>query len=124
MLDLLRYLIEQRERVVSKEELLQALWPGEHVNDSAVAWTVSHVRTALGQGRGEKRPIETIHGRGYRFRADVSIDGGNGVPLAVAETTSVSVASTPPTRSRPFVGRDDIMRRLETLLGEAKQGRG
>jgi DNA-binding winged helix-turn-helix (wHTH) protein/tetratricopeptide (TPR) repeat protein len=124
MLDLLRYLIEQRERVVSKEELLQALWPGEHVNDSAVAWTVSHVRTALGQGRGDKRPIETIHGRGYRFRADVSVETG-GRTLPPAETiTAVTTQSNPPARTRPFVGRDDVMSRLETMLNEAKQSRG
>jgi DNA-binding winged helix-turn-helix (wHTH) protein/tetratricopeptide (TPR) repeat protein len=122
MLDLLRYLIEQRERVVSKEELLQALWPGEHVNDSAVAWTVSHVRTALGQGRGEKRPIETIHGRGYRFRADVTTETA-GIVLA-PEDNGVTQPSAPPARGRPYVGRVEVMRRLEALLAEAKQGRG
>ena len=124
MLDLLRYLIEQRERVVSKEELLQALWPGEHVNDSAVAWTVSHVRTALGQGRGEKRPIETIHGRGYRFRADVSVETAGRTLAPAAEPTATTAQSTPPARSRPFVGREDVMRRLEAMLSDAKQGRG
>lgn len=123
MLDLLRYLIEQRDRVVSKEELLQALWPGEHVNDSAVAWTVSHVRTALGQGRGEKRPIETIHGRGYRFRSEITTETGSGTP-AESDANGPSPTSNAPARGRPFVGRADVMRRLEALLTEAKQGRG
>lgn len=124
MLDLLRYLIEQRERVVSKEELLQALWPGEHVNDSAVAWTVSHVRTALGQARGEKRPIETIHGRGYRFRAEVRAEPSGDRAAHPGPSEPAAAGSNAPARSRPFVGRADLMRRLEALLAEAKLGRG
>src|SRR5690348_3414004 len=73
MFDLLRYLIEHRDRVMSKEDLLAALWPNEHVGDAAVAWTVSHLRNALGQGSSQKQPIETIRGRGYRFRSELEV---------------------------------------------------
>ena len=126
MLELLRYLIEHRERVVPKEELLRTLWPGEHVNDGAVAWTVSHIRNALGQERGHKQPIETIHGRGYRFRG--ALEGMEEVPKAPARVGAI----VPPTRplaplappARPFVGRAEVMRRLESLLTEAGQSRG
>jgi DNA-binding winged helix-turn-helix (wHTH) protein len=121
MLDLLRYLIQQRDRVVSRDELLQVLWPGEHVNSSAVAWTVSHVRIALGQERGDKQPIETIHGRGYRFRAEITEVGA---VVGAPGTGGVTRSSTAPARSLPFVGRDGVMRRLEALLNEARQGRG
>jgi len=62
--DVLRYLVEHRERVVSKDELLGALWPDAHVNEAAVTWSISHARRALGQTRGDKLPIETVHGRG------------------------------------------------------------
>src|SRR6202034_1719361 len=70
--DAIRYLIEHHDRVVRKEELLEALWPGEHVNDTAVPWTISRARKALGQGSDAKYPIETARGRGYRFSAEVS----------------------------------------------------
>ena len=67
--DAIRYLVEHHDRVVRKEELLEALWPGEHVNDTAVPWTISRARKALGQGPEAKDPIETVRGRGYRFTA-------------------------------------------------------
>src|SRR5262252_6666993 len=65
--DLLRYLIEHRDRVVGKEELLLALWRGEHVNKTAVPWAMSRARRALGQRQHATAPIETVRGRGYRF---------------------------------------------------------
>src|SRR6185295_18107818 len=72
VLDVLRYLIEHRGRMVPKSELLDALWKGEYVNDATISWSVSHIRRALGQQRADKHPIETVHGRGYRFTAEVS----------------------------------------------------
>jgi DNA-binding winged helix-turn-helix (wHTH) protein len=123
MFELLRYLIEQRERVVTKDELLDTLWPGEHVNQSAVTWTVSHVRNALGQGRGHKRPIETIHGRGYRFTAPVEALATPQAPGAVRVQTAAP-APPPGITPRPFVGRAAVMRRLETLLRDAAAGHG
>src|SRR6185503_1110776 len=73
VLDTLRYLIEHRDHVVSKQELLDALWAGQHLNDIAVPWSVSHARRALGQRRSNKHPIETVRGRGYRFVAPVRV---------------------------------------------------
>ena len=123
MFDLLRYLIERRDRVVSKDELLDALWPGEHVGEAAVVWTVSHVRNALGQGRGQKQPIETIHGRGYRFRGAIEVVGPAS-PQADSLRVDASGLSAAPPPARPFVGRAEVMRRLEGLLKDAIEGRG
>src|SRR5262249_38900520 len=67
----LRYLVEHRERVVSKQELIDALWQGARLNEVAVPWSISHTRKALGQSRGDKSPIETVSRRGYRFVAPV-----------------------------------------------------
>ena len=68
--DVLRLLIEHRERVVTKAELLDIVWADSQVAEVAVPWTVLHVRRVLGQGSADKHPIETVHGRGYRFVAD------------------------------------------------------
>lgn len=69
--EVLRYLIEHRGRLVTKTELLHALWSNSHVGESVVPWAVSFARRAIGQGPGERQPIETVHRRGYRFVASV-----------------------------------------------------
>jgi DNA-binding winged helix-turn-helix (wHTH) protein len=119
--DVLRYLIEHRERLVSKTELLEAVWRGDHVNESAVPWSISHARTALGQERGSKSPIETVHGRGYRFVAAVETLASQ--PPASAAPPPMPVASAR-SQGGPFVGRADVMQRLRERLSEALQGHG
>ena len=59
------------DRVVRKEELLEALWPGEHVNGRRTLDDQSRSQ-GLGQGPEAKDPIETVRGRGYRFTAEVT----------------------------------------------------
>jgi DNA-binding winged helix-turn-helix (wHTH) protein len=68
--DLLEFLIRNRDRVVTKDELLQALWPGVIVADGAVHRAVSLARSALQQGSMEKA-IRTQARVGYRFCAEV-----------------------------------------------------
>jgi DNA-binding winged helix-turn-helix (wHTH) protein len=121
--DVLRYLIEHRDRVVSKDELLESVWRGEHVNESAVPWSISHARSALGQRRGSKQPIETVHGRGYRFAIDVEVLGNTNAapPIKPALPTPVPVA---PASGPPFVGREDAMRRLCARVEDALGGSG
>jgi DNA-binding winged helix-turn-helix (wHTH) protein len=121
--DVLRYLLEHRDRVVSKDELLRELWPGEHVNESAVPWSISHARSALGQRRGQKRPIETVHGRGYRFTAPVQALNSPAAP-GTAPQGAISVPASIAPTARPFVGRAAIMRRLEDRLEATREGHG
>jgi len=126
MFDLLRYLIEHRGRVVSKGELLKALWPNEHVAGAAVVWTVSHLRKALDQGRGEEQPLGTIRGRGYRFRSAIELIAPP-TPSTRAEVPRGAGASPPVAASRvtrPFVGRGELMRRLEDRVQSTTAGHG
>jgi len=67
--DLLSYLIEHRDRVVSKEELLESLWPGMVVTESSLQRAVSLARSALEQG-GQAGAIRNYTRRGYRFLMD------------------------------------------------------
>jgi TolB-like protein/DNA-binding winged helix-turn-helix (wHTH) protein/Tfp pilus assembly protein PilF len=71
--DVLAYLIERRERVVSHEELLAALWPGVSVSPAALSRAVHKVRTALGDESKPHTMLHTEHGRGFRFVADASV---------------------------------------------------
>jgi len=77
--DLLSYLVERRDRVVTKDELLEALWPGMVVTDSSLQRAVSLARGALEQG-GLGGAIRTHARRGYRFLVEKS--GATAEPVA------------------------------------------
>lgn len=75
--DILLFLVQKRGTVVSKEELLQQIWPGTFVEETNLAVHVSAIRRALGEKRGENKYIETISGRGYCFVARVKVAEAN-----------------------------------------------
>jgi DNA-binding winged helix-turn-helix (wHTH) protein len=117
--DVLRLLIEQRERLVTKQELLDSLWAGRQVGEGTIPWTISHARRALGQRRTDKRPIETVHGRGYRFVGEVEVLRG-----AAARPPAPVVAAQAQPAPSPFVGREQAMAALGARLAAAKAGGG
>jgi DNA-binding winged helix-turn-helix (wHTH) protein len=63
--DVLRYLVEHRDRVIGKDELIEAIWPGQAVTDDALAQCVRSVRQALSDR--DQRIIRTVRRRGYLF---------------------------------------------------------
>lgn len=65
--DLLVYLIENRERVVSKNDLLDAVWGGRIVSESTLASHINAVRRAIGDSGQEQRLLRTIARKGFRF---------------------------------------------------------
>jgi DNA-binding winged helix-turn-helix (wHTH) protein len=67
VLELLVLLIEHRERVVSKAELISAIWHDRFVSDNVLSSTVYEARRALGEDAGDARFIKTVHARGYQF---------------------------------------------------------
>jgi len=69
--DTLLVLIQNRDRVLTKDDLLKTIWPGTFVEEANLAQNVSVLRRALGEIPGEHRYIATVPGRGYRFVADV-----------------------------------------------------
>ena len=70
--DVLAYLVRHRDRVVPKEELMDEVWHGRFVSESAVTSRIKQARRALGDDGHSQRMIRTLHGRGYRFVADVA----------------------------------------------------
>jgi DNA-binding winged helix-turn-helix (wHTH) protein/Tfp pilus assembly protein PilF len=91
LLDLLLHLVDHAGTLVTKEELLDALWPGANVTDNALAQAVSELRQALGDDAGTPEYIKTIARRGYRFIARVD----------AVESVSVAPAATAPTAPQP-----------------------
>jgi DNA-binding winged helix-turn-helix (wHTH) protein/Tfp pilus assembly protein PilF len=69
--DVLIYLIQNRERVVSKEELFGELWKERFVSDNALTRTIADIRHALGDSSDTPRYIATVPKRGYRFIAEL-----------------------------------------------------
>jgi non-specific serine/threonine protein kinase len=84
---LLQYLAERPGRLITKDELLKAIWPGTFVIDAALKVAIRDIRRALDDSADEPLYIETVHGRGYRFRPE---ERGTRLPPALTS----------------FVGRD------------------
>ncbi len=75
---LIVFLIENRDRVVSKDELIEAVWAGRIVSDAALNSRISAARQAMGDDGRTQAIIRTIARRGYRFVAEV--DAGEATP--------------------------------------------
>ena len=71
--DLLTYLVKNRDRVVTKDDLFGAIWGGRIVADSTLASRINAVRKAVGDSGEEQKLIRTIARRGVRFVGDVEL---------------------------------------------------
>src|SRR5215472_17203143 len=65
--DLLDYLIRNRERIVSKDDLISAVWNGRIVSDAALTTRLNAARTAIGDNGEKQRLIKTLPRKGFRF---------------------------------------------------------
>ena len=79
------YLIRNRNRVVSRQELLEQLWSGVHVGEESLTRAIRLIRVALDDTVGAPRYVETLRGRGYHFIADCAEIGQGDAPTAGAE---------------------------------------
>src|SRR3984957_595191 len=107
---LLHYLIENSGRLVTHEELLDAVWPDVHVQPEVIKSHILAIRTALGDTPLESRFIETVRKRGYRF---------------VAELSDSRVSQAVPEKREPvphYVGRSKPLRQLQDAFTSASQG--
>ena len=78
VLDLLDYLLRNRHRVVSKDDLIAAVWAGRAVSDSTLAGRIHAVRSAIGDSGKHQRLIRTFPRKGFRFVGEVREDAGAG----------------------------------------------
>src|SRR4051795_6700972 len=74
VLDLLEYLIRSRDRVVSKDDLINAIWNGRIVSDAALTTRLNAVRRAIGDSGAQQRLIKTFPRKGFRFVGAVHDD--------------------------------------------------
>jgi DNA-binding winged helix-turn-helix (wHTH) protein/tetratricopeptide (TPR) repeat protein len=73
---LLVFLIQNRDRVVEKDEILEALWKDINVTENVLASAVAKLRRTLGDDSKTAKYIQTLHTRGYRFVANVEVKNG------------------------------------------------
>ena len=85
--EMLLLLVERGEQVVSKDELMKALWPDSFVEESNLTQHISILRKALGETPQDHRYILTFPSRGYRFAESVRVVTKDGVDLAGENTT-------------------------------------
>ena len=95
VLDLLVLLIEHRDRMVSKQEIIETIWAGRVVSDAALSSRIKSARQALGDDGRQQRFIRTIHGRGFRFVMAVTQPSLSSAQAEVSERTTAKSATDP-----------------------------
>jgi adenylate cyclase len=80
--DLLYYLIRNKERVVSKDDLIDSIWKGRIVSDTALTTRLNAARSAIGDTGEEQRLIKTLPRKGFRFVGTVREAEGPVTPAA------------------------------------------
>ncbi|MBY0274566.1 AAA family ATPase [Candidatus Binatia bacterium] len=107
---MLEFLLEHPKQLVTKEVLLEEVWPEAYVVDAVVSVAVSQLRDALGDDARNPRFIETVHRRGYRWIGTLALDA------APAEAAVAAVAPT-------LVGRSAELATLDAAATLAASGR-
>jgi len=79
--DLLRHLVEHRDRLITREELFETIWKGRIVSDATLSSRIKAARQAIGDDGRSQSFIRTSHGRGFRFVADVTVRPSASMPL-------------------------------------------
>ncbi len=90
--DLLMFLVENRDRVVSKDDLIESIWNGRIVSESTLTSRINAARTAVGDTGKQQAVIRTIARKGFRFVGDVS-----GALAPQSATPLASPVASPPT---------------------------
>jgi DNA-binding winged helix-turn-helix (wHTH) protein len=118
-LEFLFYLVRNRERAVSKRELLGALWPDTAVTENSLARVASLARLAIGDRDGGGERIRTLQRRGYRFEGEVEAKAAERTPALAG---GAAKAARPP--ADPFVGREALLDALDRAWASAEGGVG
>ncbi len=116
--DLLDYLIRNRERVVSKDDLILAIWDGRSVSDAALTTRLNAVRGAIGDTGEKQLLIKTLPRKGFRFVGAVQEEKQGGQAESVGSATRGGViAETPSSAARLSI----VVLPFANLSGDPKQ---
>jgi hypothetical protein len=122
--DVLRHLVEHRERLVSTDELLDQVWGHRFVTPAAVSSRIKTARQLVGDDGASQRVIRTVRGRGFRFVADVDVAGAPATPVAsagpIAHTRGAPLG---PLAAPRLIARAEELARLARAFDTARAGR-
>lgn len=113
----LYHLVTHPDRLVTKDELFETIWPDTAVSEAALRVCIGELRKMLGDEARAPRFIATMARRGYRFLAPVTRQ--DPIVGAVSDTVSPRFPATP---VGPLVGREVVLSRLHTAWALARQG--
>ena len=102
--DLLVYLLQNRERVVSRDELIEAVWAGRIVSESTLASHINAVRNAVGDSGRQQRVIRTVARKGIRFVATLRSEPADNLqPPARSDSPADATADSPALPAKPSI---------------------
>jgi len=115
--DLLVYLIQNRDRAVTRDELFEHVWAGEFISDAALSHHVMVARKAVGDDGRAQRVIKTVHGRGYRFiavvgdAADAPLTSCSDATPAIPPdmVTQTDIVTEPPAASQNVLAGEHVL---------------
>jgi DNA-binding winged helix-turn-helix (wHTH) protein/tetratricopeptide (TPR) repeat protein len=125
---ILQHLVEHAGRLVTKEALLEAIWPKTAVSDGVLKVRMDEIRKALSDSAKQPQFIATVHRRGYRFIADIAEADPSQAPHEVTggiQAATDLAVPRPQHRSpmpRYFVGRTVALGQLQGWLAQALDG--
>ena len=106
--ELLKFLVANNRRAVSKQELMDTVWPGIHVGEDSLFQCIREIRTALGDT--ERHMIKLVSGRGYVFTAEVSTrQEGSDLRPALSNTPIADAPATDPIAPRHWLGSREAL---------------
>jgi len=121
--DVLFVLVQNPNRLITKEELLEAVWGGTLVEEGNLTQYISHIRKALNDSSEDARLIVTIPRKGYQFAGDVAVSE----PAELAQPAAVQIpiaggpqADTPPQNRRPNTRAGN--KNIKTLAKSGRDG--
>ena len=110
-LDLLKHMAERPGQLLSKQELMDAVWHDKVVTEASLSQAIKQLRTAIGDDAQSPRYIETVHRRGYRFIGHSNLQGAKRATPNLHKQLAA------------LVGRERELAQLDELYENARSGR-
>ena len=128
--DLIVYMVTNRNRLITRQELFDNIWPGRIVSDTSLSNHIKSARKALGDDGQKQRVIKTVHGRGYQFVAEtesltepVNTPDVSQTPTAPGDRKSIAVlafSDLSPERDQEYFS-DGLSEELINLLAKVPE---
>ncbi len=113
--EVLAWLVANHDRLVTKQELLDHVWPESYITEAALNSRLMAARKAIGDSGREQRLIKTVHGRGFRFVGEVHTVAAN-LPVPARRPPVTPLASAPIAGAGLVIGREQELEALSGLL--------